>query len=74
MGRSDKAADQVHVYQDSPDGELLATCTLVPYSIHGLDYYVYKTKMFPGFQRLSDMQVYILLSQPRPILHGIYTG
>ena len=72
MDRSYKAPDLVHVHQSSWEGERLAVFQQVPHSIGALDYYFYKEKLYPGFERIEDGYVYILLDKRVQVHGGIY--
>lgn len=72
MDRSFKGEDQVHVYASPASKEELSTFKAVPYTHHGLDYYLYKDILYPGYVNHKTQLVEIFLSQPVPRTYGIY--
>lgn len=63
MDRSYKAHDRVHVHLERVQDPLITSFNQQPYSMGGLDYYVYQLRTYPGYQ-LDDGYVYILLAHP----------
>lgn len=65
MNRSQRQPDRVHVYQSHDQVKLLDVFTDQPYTRAGMNYYLYKGIMYPGWAYPTNAAVaYILLDQP----------
>lgn len=62
MDRSYKAKMLVLVYETCRSGPLLASFRQQPYSFCGYENFIYKDRMYKGFDH--EGQAYILLSEP----------
>lgn len=63
MDRSYKKADLVYVHGERVQDPLITSFSQQPYSMGGMDYYVYQLRTYPGYETV-DGYVYILLAHP----------
>lgn len=72
MDRSYRAEDLVIVYAKAGDSVPVGQFRAVPYSRHGLDYYLYEGKLYPGYVNGNTQTAFIYLDKPVPQVAGSY--